>query len=192
MFINKFNQKGFALTEVLIAFGILIILAISAYPLYKHSRTEANISQIMNDIVILQKDMNTVFRGNYNNPTTMTESDYDIQQMGLAPVDLTYVVSNGNFAIPSGGYLETQGIVTPNGPIAPGNGYSISISQIPEIECNELTTRLASSFKAIGDRAGDGSIKGNGAYTTNINTTMLENICSKTANDLVAVYFQNS
>jgi hypothetical protein len=120
------------------------------------------------------------------------ESDYDIQQMGLAPIDLTYNESTGNFTIPSGGYLKTQGIITPNGPIAPGSGYSISISQVPEVECNELTTRLAPSFEAIGDRAGDGSIKGNGTYITSINTAMLENICSKTSNPAIALYFQNS
>jgi type II secretory pathway pseudopilin PulG len=188
---NKNKNKGFALTEVLMAIAIIIIIGIVAYPLYSHARTEANINQVINDVTILQKDMDTVFQGQYGNITTMLESDYDIQQMGLAPDDLNFE-SGSYWQIPSGGYIQTYPIEDSGGPIAPNAGYVISITQIPQAECTELGVRLAPLFQAVGVMPGDGSIKGNGTYKDSVNIDLLNSICSNSSQSNHALYFQNS
>ncbi len=181
MFISSFNKqikkKGFALTEVLLAIAVIVIIGIAAYPLYKNARTSSEVEAMANDIAILQTNAQTLYSGQ-SSFTTITEKQ--LEDAGLAPDDLKTATSGvwnnswGGFV-----YLKPSPAI---GGLAANAGFTITLTAIPQSACTQLVNRVAPSFLAIGigtdGTSNDGSIKGgNATNMTKVDVTKIAAAC---------------
>lgn len=153
---NTKNKKGFALTEVLLAIAVIVIIGIAAYPLYKNARTSSEVEAMANDIAILQTNAQTLYTGqsSYNGLTIGL-----MKGAGLVPDDLGVVDSTSTKGSNSWGGDVT---ILPNatvGSLVANSGFTIVFTGVPQSACTQLVNRVAPSFLAIGDSTTLNNIK---------------------------------
>ncbi len=170
---NKINcgqsNNGFALTEVLLAIAIIIIVGIAAYPLYKNARTSSEVEEMANDIAILQTNTQKLYFG---------QSGYAginlniLNNAGLVPDDLKPVTVAGNGTNVWGGSVF----------LAPGptieNGFAIAMTNVPKSACTQLITNIAPSFLVIGTTTGSSYIKDETTNKNKIDIAVLNQACN--------------
>ena len=139
------TKKGFALTEVLLAIAVIVIIGIAAYPLYKNARTSSEVEVTANDLAILDTNLHVLYAGhNYDTVTNKL-----IEDSGMAPEDLKTGIS-GTWVNAWGGVVQVQ-------PQTYGLGnnymYTVVLTQVPPDACQKLVTRVAPNFTLIGATA---------------------------------------
>ena len=188
---KRYTRNGFALTEVLLAVAVIIIVGVSAYGLYANARNSARVEAMANDMVSIKTSAKMIYsgQGSYNPPPAGSNNltTLVLEKAGMAPPDLKTDVP--------GVWKNTYGqifvgITRNTSPIAPfqSDWYLLSINinaNIDPASCSKLITRVAPFFDLIGgggllqfqpngDKTvanNDGSIKG--GTLSNLNTVDL-------------------
>jgi prepilin-type N-terminal cleavage/methylation domain-containing protein len=147
---RKTGLRGFALTEVLLAIAVIVIIGIAAYPLYKNARTSSEVEAMANDIAVIQTNTQTLFSGQSSyaglnmdllNTAGMVPDDLRGDDGGTPPVS-TYTNSwGGDVTIAATGASD---------PLPQNAGFTIILTKVPKSACTQLVARVAPSFLAIG------------------------------------------
>lgn len=93
------HKKGFALTEVLLAIAVIVIVGITAYPLYKSSRQTADIEGLMNVISSLRKNVDENYNVLKNTEAQQSGQNFDqvLFNLGLIPDGITIGTAGPTF-----------------------------------------------------------------------------------------------
>lgn len=102
---NRFKklQKGFALTETLLAIAVIVILGIAGYKMYKESRNHADIMVAINGVTELKKNIDTNFQGKTNASFAGQNFAQVLVNLGLVPQEINMAPIEG---FPNFGYKE--------------------------------------------------------------------------------------
>lgn len=188
---RKTGLHGFALTEVLLAIAVIVIIGIAAYPLYKNARTSSEVEAMANDIAIIQTNAQTLYSGQ----SSYTGISMDqLNSAGLVPDDLK--ATDSSSGTPTTTYTNSWGgavtlVPAPGGVLTAGAGFTIGMAGIPQTACTQLVNRVAPSFLGIAKDVGKGDVKGGtpAAPTTKVNLSALATACDPTTNATGTLYF---
>ena len=172
---HKKNAKGFALTEVLLAIAVIVIIGIAAYPLYKNARTSSEVESMANDIAIIETSTQTLYSGQ-SAFTGLTPTQ--LENAGMVPDDLkTGTVGTWNNA-----WGGTVSIAPASNGAAADSLFAVTVSNIPQSACTQLVNRVAPSFLMIGDTSTADSIK---PMNGKVNINNIANVCVAAGASLV-------
>jgi Tfp pilus assembly protein PilE len=157
---NK-KRKGFALTEVLMAIAVIIIIGIAAYPLYKHARVNADVEKYNTLIVSL----NDYVVKNYSS------------QPSTAGLDSTFLTLFDN----STGLLSQDNLNQPGAielePFSTTKGYVIAIENgMPLEDCVGLVSDMLPQFDVVVISTGQAS----GGSSSITNSNIIKNTATNT------------
>lgn len=167
---RKAGLRGFALTEVLLAIAVIVIIGIAAYPLYKNARTSSEVEAMANDIAILQTNAQTLYSG---------QSSYtgisigQLKGAGLVPDDLGVADSSATKGTNSWGGDVTIDPSVALGGVTAAAGFTITFTGIPQSACTQLVNRVAPSFLVISD----GTTIVKDTTTNKVSITNLASVC---------------
>jgi prepilin-type N-terminal cleavage/methylation domain-containing protein len=196
------NKKGFALTEVLMAIAIVLIIGISGYQLYDTSRQNSIVEGLMNGMVDLKTNLDKSLP--QNNPNIFGSQNFTqmIAQMNLVPDDFNTETGQYGFVTISYNHLfsvqvmqmTTQGEYLPGGNngdasvagqivymITSGNGsaYSESDTSAPPPMGSGMCTKLLKGMMQLFPNVWMGqAIQTNGVPAS---STIVTDVCT-TAN----------
>lgn len=198
MFYRNFNKnKGFALSEVLLAIAVIIIIGISAYGLYSSARTTATVEQAVNDAKEIQINVSKMGLDK-NNALVALRGEVLLANMGLMPDDLEYdpgFLGMSWYQNKDGVFFQVTSSGSGSVPNWSQGGVTLSIRNLPSTTyCVKLATALAPSYAGVGSNPNDDSIKG--ATTTNsIDVNALNAACQKhsfgASNGIDGLWFTN-
>lgn len=151
---QKKNKKGFALTEVLLAIAVIVIIGIAAYPLYKNARTSSEVEAMANDMAIIQTSSQTLYSGQSGYAGPPGISTAQLETAGMAPDDLK-TSGAGPWQNSWGGTVTVLPTTATVAGLNAGSGFTIELTNVPTTACTQIVNRVAPSFLAIG--AGSGS-----------------------------------
>lgn len=181
---HKAGLRGFALTEVLLAIAVIVIIGIAAYPLYKNARTSSEVEAMANDIAIVQTNAQTLYSGQSSYAGITMDQ---LNTAGLVPDDLK--TCTGTTTVTCTYNNSWGGVVSlvssPSVQIPKDSGFTIGMTVVPQTACTQLVNRVAPSFLAIGTTAGAGDIKS--PATPKVDLTALGTACGKTGG--ASLYF---
>jgi type II secretory pathway pseudopilin PulG len=174
------SKKGFALTEVLMAIAVIIIIGIAAYPLYRNARVSSQVEGTANDLALLQTNVQTLYSGQPNY-TGLTPSQ--IETAGLAPDDIK-TGTVGTWDDTWGGLIFVAPLAATEGNYQANSLFTVSLANVPTGACTQLVNRVAPAFALIGtgtstDGTNGGLVKGNNGTTTEnvVDVTNLATLC---------------
>jgi type II secretory pathway pseudopilin PulG len=155
--LNK--RKGFALTEVLMAIAVIIIVGIAAYPLYTSSRTNADVTQRANEVVALNSYMQELF--------SQQQDSSALEGTGYASLIDSFNQTTGYDLDDTRTTLRVNSLSYGTG--SP-RGFVIAFMQssVPEKDCVGLMQTLAPVFDGMmtGGPSGTNVIKNDNALAT--------------------------
>ncbi len=138
------TRKGFALTEVLLAIAVIIIIGVSAYPLYANSKRSSMVEEAANDMAVIQSGVEKLYtgQGGYRNLSIAT-----IQDVGIIPEKMQLpdgAGGSGYLIFPWGGPTSGKLAVLPitSGIIPDYSGFVIGIQDMPLDVCTQLIQEL--------------------------------------------------
>jgi type II secretory pathway pseudopilin PulG len=155
------KKKGFALTEVLMAIAVIIVIGIVAYPLYTQSRQDAAVNQVYNDIALVRTTVDT-------NRDTILSGQNSAQGSGGFDV-LTWmygqhILPDGIVQDPLNGPSQYMQVVAEDNQLlisfSPQNGSSSSIPQL----CIDISKEIYSEFNIYYQVNGQ-AITSNGVFS---------------------------
>jgi Tfp pilus assembly protein PilE len=165
------KRKGFALTEVLMAIAVIIIVGIAAYPLYTNSRENSDVEAVINKIVNLK----SIVDQNLTNVNQVAQLggdnlDQELVQLGLVPDMNDYTYKNLNVSVTQSYGLSGISDSNPNDYI-----YSVSAlnsfgenSQITASECTKLIKGFLPIFSNVYFGNNAEAVKTNGIVVATI------------------------
>jgi prepilin-type N-terminal cleavage/methylation domain-containing protein len=86
---NNKKKKGFALTEVLMAIAVVLVMGIGAYELYSTSRENAEVNGLINGMADLKTNLDKSLPANQSYMFGQQNFDVGITQAGLVPSEFT-------------------------------------------------------------------------------------------------------
>ncbi len=147
IFKKQSGKKGFALTEVLLAIAVIVIIGISVYPIYLSSKSNADVQNVVNTVTQIGLNTDRL----YSRQTTYTGISMSVlRDAGMLPDTITDTTNFTN--IWGGTYSISVGV-------ASNNVYWITVTNIPKAECTKYVTMINSRATRIGTSVGDASVK---------------------------------
>jgi Tfp pilus assembly protein PilE len=135
--LNK--RKGFALTEVLMAIAVIIIVGIAAYPLYSSARSKAQVESYTTTLVSLNDYIVKEFTG---------QTDVSALSSGAFQSQLLTDFSNST-GIPISNAGSTTYQVSPFMTSEYPKSYDIVVYQVPNNDCVALLQSAAPLFDTV-------------------------------------------
>jgi Tfp pilus assembly major pilin PilA len=138
---SKFNKKssklGFALTEVLMAIAVIIVIGIVAYPLYRNAQANAKMTTLSNSLLALDLYVKKTYSGQPFSTVFSGSSNQFIEQFNQSE----------GYNLPDNSELITIGAAEYN----PNGYYMIKLdsSMVDPASCNNFLHTLAGNFDAI-------------------------------------------
>ncbi len=143
---NGTKNSGFALTEVLLAIAVIVIIGIVSYPLYKNAQTSSKVEEMANTLAILSTNAQTLKQGQSNfNQINIVMMDWN----GMVPDEIKPIASSMG-TNPWGGFVNLTPTQDWTG-LAQNTGFMITVTNIPSDSCVKLVNRVAPSFLTILD-----------------------------------------
>jgi prepilin-type N-terminal cleavage/methylation domain-containing protein len=89
MLVNNKRKSGFALTEVLMAIAVILIIGIGGYQLYATSRENAEVNGLINGMADLKTNLDKSLPSNQSYMFGQQNFNVGITQAGLVPSEFT-------------------------------------------------------------------------------------------------------
>lgn len=162
----KNKNKGFSLLELMLWIGIVSVMLIATYSLYKNKMIAVNVENEITNIDIVKKSIDNIYLGS-NNFATLTVAN--IVNANILPPQM---INGANIKSAIGNNITFNQIA-----IGGFNGYEIQINNVKSEECTKFSTSKFIS-NAEGLRINGVFMKADNTQLTALNIGAITNACS--------------